>query len=82
MRHDPASGAIIVSLRSLKMHGMAQAITDLMDQRDRRSKRLSSVRAELAGNDKPVQPNEICISCLKTVIRASLRNLQLVAIKM
>ena len=23
MRHDPASGAIIVMLRSLKMHGMA-----------------------------------------------------------
>jgi DNA replication protein DnaC len=32
MRHDPASGAIIVMLRSLKMHGMAQAVTDLMDQ--------------------------------------------------
>ncbi len=32
MRHDPASGAIIVMLRSLKMHGMAQAITDLMEQ--------------------------------------------------
>ena len=25
MRHDPASGAIIIMLRSLKMHGMAQA---------------------------------------------------------
>lgn len=23
MRHDPASGAIIIMLRSLKMHGMA-----------------------------------------------------------
>ena len=32
MRHDPASGAIIVMLRSLKMHGMAQAVTDLMEQ--------------------------------------------------
>jgi DNA replication protein DnaC len=32
MRHDPASGAIIVLLRSLKMHGMAQAVTDLMEQ--------------------------------------------------
>ena len=32
MRHDPASGAIIVMLRSLKMHGMAQAIIDLMEQ--------------------------------------------------
>ena len=32
MRHDPASGAIIIMLRSLKMHGMAQAVTDLMEQ--------------------------------------------------
>jgi DNA replication protein DnaC len=32
MRHDPASGAVIVMLRSLKMHGMAQAVTDLMEQ--------------------------------------------------
>ncbi len=32
MPHDPASGAIIVMLRSLKMHGMAQAVTDLMEQ--------------------------------------------------
>src|SRR3546814_21136269 len=32
MRNDPASGAIVVMLRSLKMHGMAQAVTDLMEQ--------------------------------------------------
>ncbi len=32
MRHDPASGAIIIMLRSLKMYGMAQAVTDLMEQ--------------------------------------------------
>ena len=32
VRHDPASGAIIIMLRSLKMHGMAQAVTDLMEQ--------------------------------------------------
>ena len=32
MRHDPASGAIIIMLRSLKMHCMAQAVTDLMEQ--------------------------------------------------
>ena len=32
MRHDPVSGAIVVMLRSLKMHGMAQAVTDLMAQ--------------------------------------------------
>src|SRR5208337_1138539 len=32
MRHDPASGAIIIMLRSLKMHGMAQAIGELTEQ--------------------------------------------------
>jgi len=32
MRHDPASGAIVIMLRSLKMYGMAQAVTELMEQ--------------------------------------------------
>ncbi len=32
MRHDPASAAIVIMLRSLKLHGMAQAVTDLMEQ--------------------------------------------------
>jgi hypothetical protein len=32
MRHDPASGAIVIMLRSLKMYGLAQAVTDLMEQ--------------------------------------------------
>ena len=32
MRHDPASAAIVIMLRSLKMHGMAQATSDLMEQ--------------------------------------------------
>jgi DNA replication protein DnaC len=32
MRHDPASGAIVVMLKSLKMHGMAQAVSDLIAQ--------------------------------------------------
>ena len=32
MRHDPASAAIVIMLRSLKMYGMAQAITDLIEQ--------------------------------------------------
>jgi hypothetical protein len=32
MRHNPASGAIIVMLRSLKMHGMAQAVGELGEQ--------------------------------------------------
>jgi DNA replication protein DnaC len=32
MRHDPAAGAIVIMLRSLKMYGMAQAVTDLTEQ--------------------------------------------------
>ncbi len=32
MRHDPASGAIVIMLRSLKLYGMAQAANDLMEQ--------------------------------------------------
>jgi hypothetical protein len=32
MRHDPASGAIVIMLRSWKMHGMAQAVTYLIEQ--------------------------------------------------
>jgi len=32
MRHNPASGAVVIMLRSLKMHGMAQAISELTEQ--------------------------------------------------
>ena len=32
MRHDLASGAIVIMLRSLTMYGMAQAVTDLIEQ--------------------------------------------------
>ncbi|MBB4577221.1 hypothetical protein GGI59_006053 [Rhizobium lentis] len=32
MRHDPASAAVVIMLRSLKMDGMAQAVTDLIEQ--------------------------------------------------
>lgn len=32
MRHDPASAAIVAMLRSLKMFGMAQAVSDLIAQ--------------------------------------------------
>ncbi len=32
MRHDPASGAIVIMLKSLKMHGMAQAVAELTQQ--------------------------------------------------
>src|ERR1700687_6222472 len=32
MRHDPASAAIVIMLRTLKMYGMAQAASDLAEQ--------------------------------------------------
>ena len=32
MRHDPASAAVVVMLRGLKMYGMAQAVNDLTEQ--------------------------------------------------
>jgi len=32
MRHNPASGAIVIMLRGLKMHGMAQAVGELTEQ--------------------------------------------------
>ncbi|SNX74878.1 DNA replication protein DnaC [Cereibacter ovatus] len=32
MRHDPASGALVIMLRSRKMYGLAQAVTDLIEQ--------------------------------------------------
>ena len=32
MRHDPASAAVIVMLRGLKMYGMSQAVSDLIEQ--------------------------------------------------
>ena len=31
-RHDPASAAVVVMLRGLKMYGMAQAVSDLIEQ--------------------------------------------------
>ena len=32
MRHDPAGASIVIMLRSLKLHGMAQAVSDLVEQ--------------------------------------------------
>ena len=32
MRHDPDSAAVVIMLRSLKMHGIGQAVTDLIEQ--------------------------------------------------
>ena len=32
MRHDPAIASIVIMLRELKLHGMAQAVTELAEQ--------------------------------------------------
>ena len=32
MRHDPANAAIVIMLRDLKMFGMAQTVSELMEQ--------------------------------------------------
>jgi len=32
MRHDPGGAAIVIVLRSLAMHGVADAVSDLMEQ--------------------------------------------------
>lgn len=32
MRHDPTAGANVIMLRSLKLYGMAQVVTDLIEQ--------------------------------------------------
>ncbi len=32
MRHDPAGASIVIMLRSLKLHGMAHAVDDLVAQ--------------------------------------------------
>jgi hypothetical protein len=32
MRHDPAGASIVIMLRSLKLHGMAHAVNDLVEQ--------------------------------------------------
>ena len=31
MRHNPAAGAVVIMLRALKMHGMAQAVGELTE---------------------------------------------------
>jgi hypothetical protein len=33
VRHDPASAAVVVMLHGLKMYGMAQAVSELVEQR-------------------------------------------------
>ena len=47
MRHDPASGAIVIMLRELKMYGMAQAVAELTEQGAPAFKAAQTVLAQL-----------------------------------
>jgi hypothetical protein len=49
MRHHPTNGAIIVMLRGLKTNGMAQAVTDLVEQAARCYPHDGSLNARLHG---------------------------------
>ena len=50
MRHDPAGAAVVIMLRSLKMHGMAQAAGDLMEQGSPAfDNNISAFQARVAG---------------------------------
>ncbi|CAG4929139.1 unnamed protein product [Acidocella sp. C78] len=52
MRHDPATGALVIMLRSLKMHGMAQAVDELAQQGARPSKPPSRYSPVAQGRDR------------------------------
>ena len=66
MRHDPASAAIVIMLRSLKMYGMAQAVTDLIEQGapafEAAIPMLSQLlKAELAEREvRSIEPLRVC----------------------
>ncbi len=47
MRHDPAAAAVTIMLRSLKMHGMAQAAADPSRK---------ETTAHLTGSKNPASP--------------------------
>jgi hypothetical protein len=44
MRHNPAAGGVAIMLRTLKMHGMAQAVGELTEQGS--PKRIYALPAE------------------------------------
>ena len=52
MRHDPAGASIVIMLRSLKLHGMAHAVDDLLARAFACSSCLSHVPL-LSGYDEP-----------------------------
>ena len=79
MRHDPASAAIVIMLRSLKMHGMSQAVTDLIEQGapafEAAVPILSKLlKAELA--EREVRSRECLILCVSDLAHAVFRYVQ------
>jgi hypothetical protein len=54
MPHNPASGAIVIMLRSLKMHGMAHAVSELTEQGSPAFAAAIPILSQLV---KPKRPN-------------------------
>ena len=54
MRHDPASGALVIMLRSLKMHGMAQAVAELTEQGSPAFETAMPILSQLLKADMPI----------------------------
>ena len=48
MRHNPAAGAIIIMLRSLQMHGMAQAVGELTGKTSAGGVKVTEARRQAA----------------------------------
>jgi hypothetical protein len=78
MRHDPASAAVVVMLRGLKMYGMAQAVGDLIEQGapafDAAVPILSQLlKAEMAEREVRSIAYQIKVPCLQGPGRVRLR---------
>ena len=52
MRHNPAAGAIVIMLRALKMHGMAQAVGELTEQGSPAFRALQQRMLKTPGGDR------------------------------
>ena len=67
MRHDPAGASIIIMLRSLKLHGMAHAVDDLVTQgvpafeAATPGRLLAQRRGHLTANHEIVKPTVLFI---------------------
>ena len=52
MRHDPAIASIVIMLRELKMHGMAQAVAELAEQGAPAFDAAQPILSQLQGRDR------------------------------